>query len=69
MPRRYFDRSGEAAGGRGYASDFYEEQIYADLGMPLPSRDLALTRSQHDARYYADAAASFRALAQTTKSS
>ena len=59
----HFDRSGETAGGRGYASDFYEEQIYADLGMKLPSRDLALTRSQHDEKYYAEAAASFRALA------
>ena len=43
--------------------DFYEEQIYADLGMKLPSRNLALTRSQHDEKYYAEAAASFRALA------
>ena len=55
----HFDRSGETAGGRGYASDFYEEQIYADLGMKLPSRDLALTRSQHDEKYYAEAAGAF----------
>ena len=60
----HFDRSGETAGGRGYAADFYEEQIFDDLGMRLPSRDLALTRSQHDEAYYAAAATSFRALAE-----
>ena len=63
----HFDRSGEKAGGRGYASDYYEEQIYADLGMKLPSRDLALTRSQHDERCYVQAAARFEAIAQERK--
>jgi hypothetical protein len=60
----HFDRSGEAAGGRGYASDYYEEQIFADLGMRLPSRDRALTRAQHDGAYYAEAARTFEALSR-----
>ena len=59
----HFWRSGETAGGRGYASDYYEEQIYADLNMEMPSRRLALLRLQHDESYYAEAAASFEALA------
>lgn len=63
----HFDRSGEAAGGRGYASDFYEDQIYADLAMRPPSRDLALTRAQHDDAYYAEAAARFRALVESRR--
>ena len=56
--------SGETAGGRGYASDYYEEQIYHDLGMELPSRSLALLRLQHDEEYYRAAAESFEALAR-----
>lgn len=60
----HFWRSGETAGGRGYASDYYEEQIYKDLGMELPSRSLALLRLQHDEHYYQEAAASFEEIAR-----
>ena len=60
----HFWRSGETAGGRGYASDYYEEQIYHDLGMELPSRSLALLRLQHDEEYYRAAAESFEAMAR-----
>ena len=52
-----FDRGANLKGGKfdkgaDFAADFYEEQIYADLDIVVPSRFFALTRAQHDEKVY-----------------